>query len=78
MSRNRLASASGAGRQLEVTGPTDVTAPFGKLEATSLEIVMRRFVGWFFIAHAIGHAYVGTWALNQRTTWLGLLRGRSP
>lgn len=34
---------------------------------------MRRVIGWFLVAHAIGHAYVGTWALNQQTTWLGLL-----
>jgi hypothetical protein len=34
---------------------------------------MRRFFGWFLIAHAIGHAYVGTWVLNQQTAWLGLL-----
>jgi hypothetical protein len=34
---------------------------------------MRRFAGGFLIAHAIGHAYVGTWALNQRATWLAML-----
>jgi hypothetical protein len=33
---------------------------------------MRRVIGWFLIAHAIGHAYVGTWALNQQATWLAL------
>ena len=34
---------------------------------------MRRFAGSFLIAHAIGHAYVGTWALNQQATWLAFL-----
>src|SRR5689334_20248253 len=33
---------------------------------------MRRLVAFGLIAHSLGHAYAGTWVMQQHSPWLGL------